>query len=345
VANEGQVAGSQANAGRQTGHRARRGPRNRLESRLAHRLQAIHNEVQSSRPIPRAIVLACASFLYAGLSIMIAYAARHLTRRLALVAILPGVALLPTAATAEEGGGAAALVLEVKVDTAVGGGDAELFGDAIESRVAAQLGAAGHELALDGQTYVGVEVRWEDEGQTTYAVTVMVRRHGETLVRKTAKCRNCGTAELFHRIALSIDDIADELGSASREMTSEATDGEMQPTNDAPEERSGPGRPRLTWRGWTGVALASTGLAVGGVGIGLWSKGKEIDPDSINQAILVGTDYRPPGIALTAVGGVAVVSGIVLLVVDATRNRDRRVSVATTITPKRGAMVGLRGRF
>ncbi len=95
--------------------------------------------------------------------------------------------------------------------------------------------------------------------------------------------------------------------------------------------------------GKAGIGIGVVGLAVLGTGIGLAVHGSKLDAAATDE-LEKGADTTIPGIALAAVGGIAVVSGITMLVVDRVRARKSRVSASIGGTPHSFGFQ-LQGRF
>lgn len=92
------------------------------------------------------------------------------------------------------------------------------------------------------------------------------------------------------------------------------------------------GKRPLAGLGKAGIGISVVGLAVLGTGIGLAVRGSKAD-DAASGEVSQGADTTPPGIALAAVGGVAVLGGITMLIVDRARARKSRVSASVGATP------------
>jgi hypothetical protein len=260
-------------------------------------------------------------------------------RALGLLAMLLGVAWPGATWAADPGGRPVGVELEVRVS--IGGPDEALLQEAVEERVKARLAELGHAVRLDEPIDIDVSVGWHDEAETTYALAVVLRRNGELVSHATETCPRCGTAELFERLAERIDRAEDHLLSMAAE--SAPAEAEPSPTREITPVPPRP-RPTLTGLGWAGVAVAGTGLVVGAVGAGVWSKGRVFDSEPGSREWLTGTDYRPPGIALVATGSALLVGGIVMLAIDVARARHRRVRVAATFD-RAGATAVVTGRF
>lgn len=250
-----------------------------------------------------------------------------------LVASSPGTALA---------GGSAPMVVDVAVATP--GPDADELEDAIESRVLAQLESLGHDVRTEGTTRLSVEVAWDDELQTTYSVAVSVERVGRLVAHAHHRCANCGTPELFEVVRSNVERVTQSMAESDNRgaQTAAAADEPERPvSSDSSQEQ------RFAALGWSGVAIAGLGVVMGAIGAGVWSKGEVIDSQEPSRAVVSGTDYRPPGIALVATGSVLLAGGVVMVVVDAVRARRARARSRLTAAfdPRGTASVIITGRF
>lgn len=225
------------------------------------------------------------------------------------------------------------------VDVTIGGPDEEALEEAIRLLVVAQIETFESD-SIGGIERIGVEVGWRDEFQTIFVVAVELRRDGQVLRDSEIDC-SCGTQELFQQITASIDELMSEEALRAEDVALSMSERSL----PADEPRPSKTQRSLTWLGWTGIAVASAGVATGGVGIGMWSKGRQIELDPTNNAVVIARDYRPPGKALTLAGGVALGAGVLMLVLDVTRGRRRQTRVSAMAGPNEaiGAVVG--GRF
>ncbi|HLT39736.1 MAG TPA: hypothetical protein VK034_25810 [Enhygromyxa sp.] len=81
--------------------------------------------------------------------------------------------------------------------------------------------------------------------------------------------------------------------------------------------------------GFAGIGLGVAGLAGVGVGVGLAVKGVEPIPP-IEKEI---RDYRTPGNVILAVGGAALIAGIVMIAVDVSKRKKARAHRAARVQP------------
>lgn len=265
------------------------------------------------------------------------HAAPAWAQALGLFATMLGLAL-PSIAWGEDDGSPTSVTLAVEVG--FDGPDAAPLREAIDERVRTQLDALGHGVRLGGPTELRVTIDWQGDAEVAYALTVTIHRGGEQVAQVSDTCPECGTPELFDRITTCIDDLTGELATPPEEATPPAAD--LTPNEAIPVDRP---RPRLSLVGWLGVAAAGTGAVLGAAGAGVWAKGEEIEQDSMNDALLLVTDYRPPGIALVATGGALLVGGVAMLAIDGARGRRRHARVTASIDPRGTAAAIITGRF
>lgn len=262
----------------------------------------------------------------------------HAARALGPFAVLGCLALPSSTRAAQEPSAPVGVELEVRVST--GGPDEAALEQAVEERVRARLGELGHAVRAEEPVELDVSVGWYDDAETTYAVTLVIRRRGELVSHATETCPRCGTTELFELLAARVDRAEEHLVvlAAAAALAAPAP----APAEDVPVSPTR--NPGLRGLGWAGVGVASAGVVMGGVGAGLWSKGVVLDVATGNDLLLEGTDYRPPGIALVAVGSAVFVGGVAMLVADVVRARHRRARVAGVVDGE-GVMAVVTGRF
>jgi hypothetical protein len=175
-----------------------------------------------------------------------------------------------------------------------------------------------------------------------YQCEVWISRDDEVLgERRRVECTLCTESEIVQRVETTVAEmvaqlpaVADEPAPATSEP-SEPSPGAVPPTpsDDDPS-------PRLRALGKAGAALVAVGAAgaiTGGVLVALPPKVDVDDP-------LYEVSYRPPGIATLAAGGAVLVAGVVMLVVDRRRARDRTTALVPTLGPG-AAGVSVVGRF
>lgn len=261
-------------------------------------------------------------------------------RALGPLAVL-GCLALPSSTRAAQEPSAPPVDVELEVRVSTGGPDEAALERAVEERVTARLGELGHAVRADELVELDISVGWYDDTETTFAVTLVIRRGGKLVSHATETCPRCGTTELFELLAARVDRAEEHLATLAAAAALAAPPPE--PANEdvpVPSTR----KTRLTGLGWTGVAVTSAGVVMSAVGAGLWSKGTVLEVASGNDLWLEGRDYRPPGITLVAIGSTFVVGGVVMLVADVVRARHRRATVAGMVDSE-GVMAVVTGRF
>jgi hypothetical protein len=98
---------------------------------------------------------------------------------------------------------------------------------------------------------------------------------------------------------------------------------------------------KLGTLGYAGIGVAALGLLGVGVGAGLLAKNEGLKKDDPSRL----RNYTPPGAATLAVGGVALVAGVALIVVDQVkRKKGPDVAAAPFLAPG-SAGLAVAGRF
>ena len=186
-------------------------------------------------------------------------------------------------------------------------------------------------ITLDEQATFDVNVSWAGEsGSTDVAIEVVIQKHGSEAETRTFVCKDCefapGAAE---RIVQELPTLVPLLELPAQPNTDDGS-GDP-PAHDTTPRVFGP-------LGWVGLASAVVGAGLTGGGIYLGTR--QDTTRSINdqgERLLEETyPQRTAGIAMAAVGGAALVGGVVMMVVDARRQKDkhRRESAAlSTIAP------------
>jgi hypothetical protein len=74
------------------------------------------------------------------------------------------------------------------------------------------------------------------------------------------------------------------------------------------------------------------GAAISVAGGVVWSQGDQVSLHPDDETLVQVRDFRPPGIALVATGAPIFAAGVVMLAVDAHRQRRRRFAVAPHVS-------------
>ncbi|HET6583734.1 MAG TPA: hypothetical protein VFG69_09805 [Nannocystaceae bacterium] len=207
--------------------------------------------------------------------------------------------------------------------------------------IVAQHGVPAEKIHLD--------VAWRDADQFDYAVGVVFDKHGVLTERKhgTSTGPDTEQGELADVVAANLERYLGEWDAArarEEERLAALRAAEGAQTHDVAPELP---RPRRLGRlGWTGVALVVAGAGATAAGGALVGVGETPEPDAATKL----RDWKPAGYGLLATGGALLVTGIVLVVVDAVpRARARRSggshAMLAPALGRRHAGVQLRFRF
>lgn len=224
--------------------------------------------------------------------------------------------------------------------------DAALFDRSIAE--AAERGAheAGVALRDDAPSSLVIRISWAGDQPIDYVGNIEIRAGSEELALRGFDCQMCGTDVLLDRVRSEVALALGTVGQWPRDEPEAIAESVVEPPvgtamDDAPRLRQRRGLGAL---GWSGVGVATFGVATGVVGAVLWARDDrlELRPDEPQPVYVNST--RSPGIALVAVGSGALVAGASLLVVDLVRRRRSRVRPAASL--HRGFVgVALSGRF
>ena len=263
----------------------------------------------------------------------------------ALALLLPDVA---GAAAPSEPTSAAPTSQGPKVDLDLSG--LEPIDPSVRGDLAKQIHAAvepvvrAHSLAAEK---IHLDVAWRDADAFDYIVDVSFDAEGELEARKhgISTGPNTEQGELADVIAAGLERYLGEW-ETDRDAALAAAPAAGPTTTPADSPPTDVPRPRPLGRvGWTGVGLLIAGVGAAATGGGLLGVGETPDPDEATQL----RDWKPAGYGLLATGAALVVTGIVLVVVDAVpRARARRGRGKTAFSPEFGprhAGASLRFRF
>ncbi len=264
----------------------------------------------------------------------------HLALALATVIAAPSVAAAapgPTIAATVAGSETPAAAVNpqavLDVDVALGESDGEILGKRLQAEATTALGESDVDIVQGAAvSKITVEVRWDDD--ENHAITVRVTNRGEaTEVVEGSPfiCDACGENELITKIREVVPACVPLL---AVQQTSPEPVVDPPPGGDdpGPEDRSTK-RP-LKAIGKAGIALMAVG--VGGVAGGavMLALGERADPNPPDPSNPETTDFRPPGIAVLAVGGALLLTGVGLLVADRVSAKKHSAVVAPAIGPR-----------
>lgn len=222
----------------------------------------------------------------------------------------------------------------------------------VREDVVAALGERHGIKAVDdrGAATVVVKLSWKDYEESVYRIEILAGRPSEPPRLVEAFEANC-----INDTALA-EAVVSKLGVALEQLEEPAPKDDGGPPQTDPAAGTGtePGHrtasPETTdehsrrplgvlGRAGIGVAAVGVGALVGG-GI-LFATGERVDSPTGRGPDLQGRDFGPPGVALMATGGAALVAGAVLIVLDRTRASKRTSAV---LLPSPGGLA-LTGRF
>lgn len=179
-----------------------------------------------------------------------------------------------------------------------------------------------------------VEIRKRSSEDPGFDFEIEIEADGRVSDRSTwtVECSLCTEAELVDRVGVELDKVASTLVTlAQREAASQASE---EPTSEPtpvvepepePEPQPGPSDSTamhpLTK---AGIGTLVGGVVLAGVGVGLALAPPRPLPDNPLRERYT----QPPGYALLAVGGAALVTGTVLVILGAKRRKAERVDVA-----------------
>jgi hypothetical protein len=238
---------------------------------------------------------------------------------------------------------AAEPILDVNVDAAID--DADQVKQWVEKEGEAALKRAG--VDPEGGGTSGWKIDIEVGGATyDYRIEFALSRGGERLVDQpdvfTCECTN---DQLIEELGPTLDHVVDlmEKSDTESEDTGHADSGnDSGDGDDAGDTGEQPGKGRLGKLGKAGVALIPIGAVALGVGIGLVVAGEKDSSTLAFETEGEGRDFRPPGYALLAAGGAALIIGIALLATDRARDRRKRSALSPVVSP---SYAGLRAAF
>jgi hypothetical protein len=193
----------------------------------------------------------------------------------------------------------------------------------VEEQARLVLSERAQPLAPENAIYVVVRGEPYD-----YRVHITLMRYKRPLEQQPdVLICECGSDEMIDRIGAAIDAGADRLEQAADRPLNQVQAPEHPPTSRD--------RRRLS-------ALGYAGIGVGVLGAGLLSAGipLALRPDQVRGA---GSDVetlttRRSGIGLAVAGGVAIATGVSLLIADLVRRRERAVTVTSILGPRQAGL-------
>jgi hypothetical protein len=196
---------------------------------------------------------------------------------------------------------------------------------------------------------IHLDISWRDADAFDYLVDVVFDEHSVVSERKHGMSTGPDTeqGELADVVAAGLERYLGEWDSDRTREEERLAEERRRQSHPPPDTVSRMAPPRALGRvGWTGVALLVAGAGAAAAGGALVGVGETPEPDAATKL----RDWKPAGYGLLATGGALLVTGIVLVVVDAVpRARARRSGRSnTTVAPALGrghAGVHLHFRF
>jgi hypothetical protein len=199
----------------------------------------------------------------------------------------------------------------------------------VEEVAAEVFAAEGFEATseeLDPRIVVVVE-RTGTEENPGFVVGYSIEK-GEEVVAGSARqsdCSLCTRTEMVERIREELP----ELLKLARQHQVPAATGDGDGGGDTGREDGGDGggedggeTKAIGPLGFAGIGVGVLGLAGVGVGVGFAVRGVEPKaPDFLQR-----TNYRTPGNVVLAIGGAALIAGVVMIAVDVTKRKKQRAS-------------------
>lgn len=265
-----------------------------------------------------------------------------LTCSIALAMGVPGSAFASATAWAPARG-------SVEVDTSAVGEEGPALKRRIEGRA--------RDILLDNEVlpakdsddpHFRVEVEPAKGDDPGWIAACYIEQGGKVVKDSTREieCNLCTEGELVDKVAEALGELVPTIVS---EGSGEEADSPFIPPpatagttegGSTPEPERVP-KAKLGTLGYAGIGVAALGLVGVGVGAGLLAKKESVLEDDPSQL----KDYKPPGAAVLAIGGVALVTGVALIVVDQVKQKkSANVAVAPLLMPK-SAGLAVAGRF
>jgi hypothetical protein len=190
-----------------------------------------------------------------------------------------------------------------------------------------------------------VSLSWVSYAKSIYGVRVEAARSGKPpKLVESFEC-TCGDSDLTAAVIARLPAALEQLEARRPAPAEPVVEREPEPAEPVTTPSHGStdemGRKPLGRLGRAGIGVAGVGAAAlvsGGV---VYAQGRRPEQPLGQFEERDGKNFKPPGIALMVTGGAALVTGVVLLVVD--RSKARRSSSALVL-PSPGGLV-LTGRF
>ncbi|HWB73995.1 MAG TPA: hypothetical protein VG755_03545 [Nannocystaceae bacterium] len=210
----------------------------------------------------------------------------------------------------------------------------------VRAELAAVIHAAISEILRNREVApetIHIAIAWRDQSDVDYAVRIRIDAHGGVREQTASTGPDATSDGLAGVVAAALARVLDE---RPRAVRPEPAGPRPQPpivVTPAPAPAMKKDR-KLGRLGWAGVGLAIAGTATLGGGIGLLALDRTVDPFDATRL----RDWRPAGGSLVAIGGLALVAGMTMALVDI---RPSRQLALAPFAPKRGLGLALRIRL
>lgn len=260
---------------------------------------------------------------------------------------------MPSLAEAEPAGRDVAVQLDVDVSALPDDRYTTALRGSVSRRQTEVLARAGVDVRDGAAGVLRIELRRYGEDGIHYRAKLVIVGDDREAATREITCEACTDAQLLEKVDAETAELADLLvreEAAAEPVPAPTTEvGATEPVGEqagaakavGPATSDEQPRRRLGTKGNVGIGLLAAGvvgLVTGGI---VLSQGVELEEPSGRLWDRNGRDYGPPGIAVMAVGGVALVTGATLVILDATRPRTRSSAI---VLPSPGGLV-LTGRF
>ena len=187
--------------------------------------------------------------------------------------------------------------------------------------------------ALDDQDprIVIVVERTGNEENPGFVVGFSIEK-GDEVVPGSARqsdCSLCTRTELVERIEKELPALLKLALDHQTEREVENGDGDIGGDGDGDGDVDPVDQRKIGPMGFAGIGLSVVGAAGVGVGVGLAVKGFEPILPAERQL----KDYRTPGNVILAIGGAALIAGVVMIAVDVSKRKKARKQKAAKVQP------------
>jgi hypothetical protein len=189
-----------------------------------------------------------------------------------------------------------------------------------------------------------VTIRPAGEDEPGWLATVTVERDGGPVddATRAIDCKLCTEGELVDRVGAALEELIPAHATAPEPADTTEPGGPTDtPDETPPTEPTGPKDKKLGTLGYAGIGVAALGVVGIGIGAGLLAKQPVLLEDDPSKQ----KTYKAPGAATLAVGGVALVTGVALIVVDQLKRKRGSSTAALPYVGPDGGGIAFVTRF